>query len=279
MRRSSDSSNRRLLLLPGPSFLVPQIAFAEMDTVGILVFYNGILVFYNGSWVHKDNIQSYEGGEAKGIIVSQNVTFSELVDRIYKIMNADRNKYIVILKYSVPLSSSAYKRLKVEDNDDVQYFLKYNTDVMTSKVTLLLATLKIIEGHGIQGCNGIVSIRSSNPPPAVVVRDRNELQIFMYLATKRKPTLLHVHPHRESNFQASTMQVTQVQYETPQQSSWTQMHTSQVHLVHGKSVEDIDYGGGLSCINWEANFKVGRVFPNKLALIKTLCLAAVIGHF
>ncbi|VVA40595.1 PREDICTED: serine/threonine-phosphatase 7 long [Prunus dulcis] len=94
----------------------------EMDTVGILVF-------YNGSWVHKDNIESYEGGEAKGIIVSQNVTFSELVDLIYKIMNADRNKYIVTLKYSVPLSSSAYKRLKVEDNDDVQYFLKYNTEL------------------------------------------------------------------------------------------------------------------------------------------------------
>ncbi|CAL8124715.1 unnamed protein product [Prunus armeniaca] len=68
----------------------------------------------------------------------------------------------------------------------------------------------------------------------------------------------NVHPHRESNFQASMVQVTQVQYENPQQSSWTQMHTSQVHLVHGKSVEDIDYGGGLSCINWEANFKVGR---------------------
>ncbi|CAL2271448.1 unnamed protein product [Prunus armeniaca] len=87
----------------------------------------GILVFYNGSWVHKDNIESYEGGEAKGIIVSWN-------------------------------------HLRVEDNDDVQYFLKYNTDVMTSKVTPLLETLKIIEGHGIEGCNGIVSIESSNPP-------------------------------------------------------------------------------------------------------------------
>ncbi|CAL8174682.1 unnamed protein product [Prunus armeniaca] len=256
-----------------------------MDTVGILVF-------YNGSWVHKDNIESYEGGEAKGIIVSRNVTFSELVDRIYKITNADRYKYIVTLKYSVPLSSSAYKHLKVEDNDDIQYFLKYNMDVMTSKVTPLLATLKIIGGHGIQGCNGIVSIGSSNPPPAVVVRHRNEVEDVnfecvenivadFYVRSNEEEvySTLNVHPHRESNFQASTVQVTQVQSKTLQQSSWTQMHTSQVHLVHGKSVEDIDYGRGLSCINWEANFKVGRVFPNKLALIKTLCLAAVIGHF
>ncbi|CAL9020815.1 unnamed protein product, partial [Prunus brigantina] len=179
---------------------------------------------------------------------------------------------------SVPLSSSAYKHLKVEDNDDVQYFLKYNTDVMTSKVTPLFATLKIIEEHGIQGCNGIVSIESSNPPPAVVVRDRNEvigdsgtengvtgfnwkdwvedvnfecvenIVADFYVPSNEEEVYYtpNVHPHRESNFQASTVQVTQVQSETRQQSSWTQMHTSQVHLVHGKSVENIDYGGGLS---------------------------------
>ncbi|CAL8174677.1 unnamed protein product [Prunus armeniaca] len=271
----------------------------------------GILVFYNGSWVHKDNIESYEGGEAKGIIVSRNVTFSKLVDRIYKITNADLNKYSLTLKYSVPLSSSVYKHLKVEDNDDVQYFLKYSTDVMTSRVTPLLATLKVIEGHGIHGCNGIVSIGNSNAPLAVVVRDRNEVigdsgtkngvtgfnwkdwvedvnfecveNIVADFCVPRNEeeaySAPNVHPHRESNFQASMVQVTQVQSENPQQSSWTQMHTSQVHLVHGKSVEDIDYGGGLSCINWEANFKVGQVFPNKIALIKTLCLAAVRGHF
>ena len=214
-----------------------------------------------------DNIESYEGGEAKGIIVSRNVTFSELVDRIYKITNADLNKYSLTLKYSIPLSSSAYKHLKVEDNDNVQYFLKYSTDVMTSRVTPLLATLKVIEGHGIHGCNGIVSIGNSNAPLAVVVRDRNEVigdsgtengvtgfnwkdwvedvnfecveNIVADFCVPRNEeeaySAPNVHPHRESNFQASTVQVTQVQSETPQQSSWTQMHTSQVHLVHGKS--------------------------------------------
>ncbi|XP_016652417.1 PREDICTED: uncharacterized protein LOC107881897 [Prunus mume] len=242
----------------------------------------GILVFYNGSWVHKDKIESYEGGEAKGVIVSRNITFSELVDRIYKITNADLNKYCVTLKYSVPLSSSTYKHLKVEDNDDVQYFLKYNMGVMTSKVTPLLATLKIIEGHGIYGCNGIVSIGSSNAPPAIVVRDMNEVigdsgtengvtgfnwkdwvedvnfecveNIVADFCVPRNEEEAYStpngHPHRESNFQTSMVQVTQVQSETPQQSSWTQMHTSQVHLVHGKSVEDIDYGLLSDSVNW-----------------------------
>ncbi|KAI5337971.1 hypothetical protein L3X38_017242 [Prunus dulcis] len=87
-----------------------------MDTVGILVC-------YNGNWVKKDNIESYEGGEAKGIIVSRNVTFSELVERIYKIMDAEPTKYSVTLKYSVPVSASVSKQIRVEDNDDVQYFL------------------------------------------------------------------------------------------------------------------------------------------------------------
>ncbi|VVA39095.1 PREDICTED: FAR1-RELATED SEQUENCE, partial [Prunus dulcis] len=48
---------------------------------------------------------------------------------------------------------------------------------------------------------------------------------------------------------------------------------------HGESVEYIGYGGGLSCINWEANLKVGRVYPNKIALLKTISLAAIRGHF
>ncbi|CAL2256997.1 unnamed protein product [Prunus armeniaca] len=140
----------------------------EMDTVGILVC-------YNGSWVRKDNIDSYEGGEAKGIIVSQNITFPDLVQRIYKIMDADPKKDIVTLKYSVPLSSSVYKHIRVEDNDDVQYFVKYNTDVMASKVTPLIASLKNIEGHGIEGCNGNVSIESSNAPAKFGVEHRNEV--------------------------------------------------------------------------------------------------------
>ncbi|KAI5328079.1 hypothetical protein L3X38_027475 [Prunus dulcis] len=137
-----------------------------MDTVGILVC-------YNGSWVKKDNIESYEGGEAKGIIVSRNVTFSELVQRIYKIMDAEPTKYSVAWKYSVPVSASVSKHIRVEDNDDVQYFLKYNTDVMASKVTPLVASLKNIEGHGIEGCNGIVSVESSNAPATFVVERRN----------------------------------------------------------------------------------------------------------
>ncbi|CAL8173714.1 unnamed protein product [Prunus armeniaca] len=248
-RRSTESSEIKRVKELGAKE-VSEVSFAKnlkMETVGILVF-------YNGSWVHKDNIESYEGDEAKGITVSRNVTFSELVDRIYKITNADLNKYSLTLKYSVPLSSSAYKHLKVEDNDDVQYFL---------------------------------NIGNSNAPFAVVVRDRNEVigdsgtengvtsfnwkdwvedvnfecveNIVADFCVPRNEeeaySAPNVHPHRESNFQASMVQVTQVQSENQQQSSWTQMHTSQVHLVHGKSVEDIDYGGGLSCINWEANFK------------------------
>ncbi|CAL2256998.1 unnamed protein product [Prunus armeniaca] len=49
--------------------------------------------------------------------------------------------------------------------------------------------------------------------------------------------------------------------------------------MHGQSLKQIDYGGGLCCINWEANFKVGRVFPNKVSLLKTISLAAIRGHF
>ncbi|CAL8083959.1 unnamed protein product [Prunus armeniaca] len=278
--------------------------FAEMDTVGILVC-------YNGSWVKKDNIESYEGGEAKGIIVSRNVTFSDLVQRIYKIMDADPTKYIVTLKYSVPVSSSVCKHIRVEDNDDVKYFVKYNTDVMASKVTPLVASLKNIEGHGIEGCNGIVSVESSNAPADFVVEQRNvvirdnetenggndfnwsdwveEVNFesgenivadFNEPSNEEEPQSAPIlHPHEDSNVEPSTVQCRQVQSEPPRQSSSTEMHTSRGDLKHGQSLEYIQYGGGVSCINWEANLKVGRVYPNKIALLKTISLAAITGHF
>ncbi|XP_034218927.1 uncharacterized protein LOC117630293 [Prunus dulcis] len=275
-----------------------------MDTVGILVC-------YNGSWVKKDNIESYEGGEAKGIIVSRNVTFSELVERIYKIMDAEPTKYSVTLKYSVPVSASVSKQIRVEDNDDVQYFLKYNTDVMASKVTPLVASLKNIEGHGIEGCNGIVSVESSNAPATFVVERRNvaishnetenggngfnwsdwveEVHFesgenivadFNQPSNEEEPySAPIVHPHEDSSAEPSTVQCRQVQSEPPRQSSSSEMHTIRVDSKHGESVEYIGYGGGLSCINWEANLKVGRVYPNKIALLKTISLAAIRGHF
>ncbi|BBN68599.1 hypothetical protein Prudu_493S000100 [Prunus dulcis] len=264
----------------------------KMDTVGILVC-------YNGSWVKKDNIESYEGGEAKGIIVSWNVTFSELVERIYKIMDAEPTKYSVTLKYSVPVSASVSKQIRVEDNDDVQYFLKYNTDVMASKVTPLVASLKNIEGHGIEGCNGIVSVESSNAPATFVVERRNvaishnetENEVhfesgenivadFNQPSNEEEPySAPIVHPHEDSSAEPSTVQCRQVQSEPPRQSSSSEMHTIRVDSKHGESVEYIGYGGGLSCINWEANLKVGRVYPNKIALLKTISLAAIRGHF
>ncbi|BBG99108.1 NB-ARC domain-containing disease resistance protein, partial [Prunus dulcis] len=239
----------------------------QMDTVGILVC-------YNGSWVKKDNIESYEGGEAKGIIVSRNVTFSELVQRIYKIMDAEPTKYSVTLKYSVPVSASVSKHIRVEDNDDVQYFLKYNTDVMASKVTPLVASLKNIEGHGIEGCNGIVSVESSNAPATFVVERRNvaishnetenggngfnwsDWVEEVHFESEEPYSAPIVHPHEDSSAEPSTVQCRQVQSEPPRQSSSSEMHTIRVDSKHGESVEYIGYGGGLSCINWEANLKV-----------------------
>ncbi|CAL2271447.1 unnamed protein product [Prunus armeniaca] len=76
------------------------------------------------------------------------------------------------------------------------------------------------------------------------------------------------------------VQVTQVQYEPLQQSGWTQMHTSQVHFVDGKSVEDIDYGGGLSCINWEANFKQSEAtFDLEQSNLGNVDCVFVVGNF
>ncbi|CAL8163923.1 unnamed protein product [Prunus armeniaca] len=244
-----------------------------MDTIGILVC-------YNGSWVKKDNIESYEGGEAKGIIVSRNVTFSDLVQRIYKIMDADPTKYIVTLKYSVPVSSSVCKHIRVEDNDDVKYFVKYNTDVMASKVTPLVASLKNIEGHGIEGCNGIVSVESSNAPAEFVVEQRNV--VIRDNETENGGNDFNWSDWvEEVNFESGENIVADFNEPSNEEElqSASILHPHEDSNVEPSTVQCRQYGGGVSCINWEANLKVARVYPNKIALLKTISLAATTGHF
>ncbi|BBN70309.1 hypothetical protein Prudu_1456S003400 [Prunus dulcis] len=253
----------------------------KMDTVGILVC-------YNGNWVKKDNIESYEGGEAKGIIVSRNVTFSELVERIYKIMDAEPTKYSVTLKYSVPVSASVSKQIRVEDNDDVQYFLKYNTDVMASKVTPLVASLKNIEGHGIEGCNGIVSVESSNAPATFVVERRN-------VAISHNETenggngfnwsdwVEEVHFESGENIVADFNQPSNE--EEPYSAPILHPHEDSVRNPPLCSVDrcNLNLPGNqvrVKCIQFGLiRSMVGRVYPNKIALLKTISLAAIRGHF
>ncbi|KAI5351350.1 hypothetical protein L3X38_004241 [Prunus dulcis] len=87
-----------------------------MDTIAILVC-------YNGKWLTSKKMCTYEGADSKGIIVLRNITFGELLER----------------------------HIKIEDNDDVKFFIKYICDAIPSKVAPLLVS---IEDRGVTNVLG-----------------------------------------------------------------------------------------------------------------------------
>ncbi|CAL8992746.1 unnamed protein product [Prunus brigantina] len=83
----------------------------------------------------------YEGGDSKGLIVSQTITFAELLDRVHKIGNTNNMEDKVCLKFSVLVASNEWKHIKIEDDDDVKFFMKYNCELTSSKLAPLLMSI------------------------------------------------------------------------------------------------------------------------------------------
>ncbi|KAI5313498.1 hypothetical protein L3X38_042674 [Prunus dulcis] len=115
-----------------------------MDTIAILVG-------YNGKWVTSKKMCTYEGGDSKCIIVSRNITLGELLEWAHKIVNTNNREDKLCLKFSVSISSNECKHTKIEDNDDVKFFIKYICDVIPSKVAPLLVS---IEDRGVTNVVG-----------------------------------------------------------------------------------------------------------------------------
>ncbi|CAL9018699.1 unnamed protein product [Prunus brigantina] len=101
-----------------------------------------ILVCYNGKWVTSKKVCKYEGGDSKGLIVPRTIKFTELLDRVHKIGNTNSREDKVCLKFSVLVASNEWKHIKIEDDDDVNFFMKYNSEVTPSKLAPLLVSIE-----------------------------------------------------------------------------------------------------------------------------------------
>ncbi|CAL2270545.1 unnamed protein product [Prunus armeniaca] len=101
-----------------------------------------IPVFYNGKWVTSKKMCKYEGGDSKGLIVPRTITFAELLDCVRYIGNTNSREDHVCLKFSVLVASNEWKHIKIEDDDDVKFFMKYNCEVTPSKLAPLLVSIE-----------------------------------------------------------------------------------------------------------------------------------------
>ncbi|KAI9182787.1 hypothetical protein LWI28_028861 [Acer negundo] len=82
-----------------------------------------IVISYNGQWEQlPDGSQRFVGFDNKGMYVSKNMTYEELVAIVHTIVKYDVNKFNVDLA-SVSIVPDSTCRTFIRNNDDVQFML------------------------------------------------------------------------------------------------------------------------------------------------------------
>lgn len=85
-----------------------------------------VLVMYDGKWFcSPSGYYLYSGGQTKGIIVSDDITYKELVDRLYGIVKVDTNEYVITMK-SLYKANIPTMPVEIVDDDDVRFFIQEN---------------------------------------------------------------------------------------------------------------------------------------------------------
>ena len=82
-----------------------------------------IVISYNGRWEQlPDGSQRFVGSDNRGMYVSKNMTYEELVAIVQTIVNYDVNKYNVDLS-SISIVPGSTCRTFIRNDDDVQFML------------------------------------------------------------------------------------------------------------------------------------------------------------
>ena len=82
-----------------------------------------IVISYNGRWEQfPDGSQRFIGSDNRGMYVSKNMTYEELVAIVHTIVNYDVNKYNVDLS-SISIVPGSTCRTFIRNDDDVQFML------------------------------------------------------------------------------------------------------------------------------------------------------------
>ncbi|XP_021810460.1 uncharacterized protein LOC110753792 [Prunus avium] len=200
----------------------------------------------------------YEGGDSKGLIVPWTITFAELLNRVHQIGNTNSRENKVCLKFSVLVASNEWKHIKIEDDDDAKFFMKYNCEVTPSKLAPLLVS---IEDNGLT--NDVVdsmhmttdSSRMGRSSAAIV--ESNEV-------TWNNTNVADVGGDVGTDFM-DMIDFSEVE----------EMHGGDNGVNDGEAYLDTGY----SRSDWNPKITVGQIFSSKGALLTELRLMALRGHF
>lgn len=96
-----------------------------------------VLVNYDGKWVNS----TYIDGKTKGIVISVDITYQGLVDRVYGVVGVDPNEYKLIMKARYE-SKLPTQPVEIINDEDVAFFIKENLSWDKSSRITLCTTLE-----------------------------------------------------------------------------------------------------------------------------------------
>ncbi|KAL6202224.1 hypothetical protein ACLB2K_025933 [Fragaria x ananassa] len=97
-----------------------------------------VLVNHDGEWVNT----TYVGGKTKGIIISEDITYQELVDRVCAVVGVDPNEYKLIMKTAYK-SNLPTQPVEIIDDESLAFFIHdENLSLGRSSIFTLCTTLE-----------------------------------------------------------------------------------------------------------------------------------------
>ncbi|CAL2229754.1 unnamed protein product [Prunus armeniaca] len=251
-------------------------------------------------------------GDSKGLIVPRTIKFAELLDRVHQIGNTNSREDKVCLKFSVLVASNEWKHIKIEDDDDVNFFMKYNSEVTPSKLAPLLVSIEdkgltndvvdsmhITTNSSRMGRSSVAIVESNevswnntngNDVGGEVGTDFMDMIDFSEVedmhggdnGTERNEVSVYSAPPilgcLNTSAQLPIMRLGG-ESEPIREHYWNQIGEQNRYNEAGVNDGEAYLDSGCSRSDWNPKITVGQIFSSKKALLTELQLTAIRGHF
>ncbi|CAL8155388.1 unnamed protein product [Prunus armeniaca] len=206
----------------------------------------------------------YEGCDSKGLIVPRTITLAELLDRVHQIGNTNSKEDKVCLKSLVLVSSNEWKHIKIEDDDDVKFFMKYNCEY---------AYHNINESNEVTRNNtNVADVGGDVGTDFMDMIDFSEVEELHGgdNGTKRNEVSVYSAPPIFGRLNASAqLPIMRLggEFEPTREHYLSQMGEQNQYNVAGVNDVEAYLDTGYSRSDWNPKIKVGQIFTSKGALL------------
>lgn len=106
-----------------------------------------ILISYEGQWRTTQGHWSFNGQKTKGMIVSKDLTYDELVEILGHSLMVDESQYDLDMRFLVD-SGFSMAPVEIQNNEDVNFFISETSSKDSSRYPLCITLLKKDVGQG-----------------------------------------------------------------------------------------------------------------------------------